>query len=97
MLAGLLAFSFLSTCEDHMPSTTCSYCFMAKPCLFCGPMGFSVPGISQARILEWVAISFSEDLPNPGIEHTSAMLGGRFFTASHQGSPYYFYLLQAAL
>ena len=26
----------------------------------------SVHGISQARILEWVAISFSGDLPNPG-------------------------------
>ena len=26
----------------------------------CSPPGFSVHGISQARILEWVAISFSE-------------------------------------
>ena len=25
----------------------------------CSPPGFSVQGISQARILEWVAISFS--------------------------------------
>ena len=25
-------------------------------------------GISQARILEWVAIPFSRDIPNPGIE-----------------------------
>ena len=25
----------------------------------CSPPGFSVPGILQARILEWVAISFS--------------------------------------
>ena len=30
---------------------------------------FSVYGILQARILEWVAISFSRgDLPDPGIE-----------------------------
>ena len=28
-------------------------------------------GISQARIVEWVAIPFSGDLPNPGIEFTS--------------------------
>ena len=27
-----------------------------------------VNGISQARILEWVAMSFSGDLPDPGIE-----------------------------
>ena len=37
-----------------------------NPCLLCflhwrGPQGSSVPGISQARILEWVAISFSRE------------------------------------
>ena len=32
------------------------------------PLGFSVRGILQARILEWVASHFSEDLPDPGIE-----------------------------
>ena len=37
--------------------------------------GSSVLGILQARILEWVAIPFSRDLPNPGIKpspHTAA-------------------------
>ena len=34
----------------------------------CSPPGSSVHGILQARILEWVAISFSRDLPNPGIK-----------------------------
>ena len=34
----------------------------------CSPPGSSVHGIFQARILEWVAISFSGDLPNPGIK-----------------------------
>ena len=34
----------------------------------CSPPCFSVHGIPQARILEWVAISFSRDLPNPEIE-----------------------------
>ena len=35
----------------------------------CGPPDSSVLGISQARILEWVSISFSQprDLPDPGI------------------------------
>ena len=28
----------------------------------CGPPGSSVPGILQARILEWVAVPFSGDL-----------------------------------
>ena len=31
--------------------------------------GSSVHGIPQARILEWVAIPFSRDLPDPGIEY----------------------------
>ena len=44
-------------------------------------MGFSVHGISQARILEWVAISFSRGSFRPGIEPTSpALVGGFFFT-----------------
>ena len=45
----------------------------------CDPMdcslpGSSVHGILQARILEWFAISFSGDLPNPGIEPGSPAL-----------------------
>ena len=45
----------------------------------CSLSGFSVHGISKT-ILEWVAISFSRDLPNPGIKPASAALVGRFFT-----------------
>ena len=43
----------------------CLYCWVSKSCLTlcdpmdCSPPGFSVHGISQARVLEWVAISFS--------------------------------------
>ena len=45
----------------------------------CDPMDCSLPGssdhgISQSRILEWVAISYPEDLPDPGIEPTSPAL-----------------------
>ena len=34
----------------------------------CSPPGSSVHGIFQVRILEWVAISFSRDIPDPGIK-----------------------------
>ena len=34
---------------------------------------FSVLGIFQERILEWVAVSYSRDLPNPGIEPISLL------------------------
>ena len=40
----------------------------------CSPQGSPVHGISQVRILEWVAIPFSGDLPNPGIEPPSPAL-----------------------
>ena len=38
----------------------------------CDPMEYTVHGILQARILEWVAISFSPGgLPNPGMDPRS--------------------------
>ena len=40
----------------------------------CSPPGSSVYGILQARILKWVAIRFSGDLPEPGIEPKSPAL-----------------------
>ena len=41
----------------------------------CSPPGSSIHGILQARILEWIAISFSRgDLPDPGIEPRSPTL-----------------------
>ena len=46
----------------------------------CSPLGSSVHGILQARIQEWVAISFSGDLPRPGIKLVSPALSGGFFT-----------------
>ena len=41
--------------------------------------GSSVPGISQARVLEWVANALSRDRPNPGMEPVSSALVGKFF------------------
>ena len=40
----------------------------------CNPSCSAVRGIPQARILEWVAIPFSRDLPDPGIEPRSSAL-----------------------
>ena len=75
-------------------------CMHAKLLLLCPtlcnamewyPPGSSVHGILQVRILEWVAISFSRDLPDLGIKPTSLMspaLADRFFTSSAiLGSP----------
>ena len=38
------------------------------------PLGSSVYGILQARILEWVAIPFTKGSANPGIEPVSPAL-----------------------
>ena len=44
---------------------------VAQSCLtLCDPMNYTVHGILQARILEWVAFPFP-DLSNPGTEQGS--------------------------
>ena len=43
--------------------------------------------IPQARILEWVATSFSRDLPDPKIQPMSPALAGGLFTTSAHGKP----------
>ena len=53
----------------------------------CSPPGSSVHGISHAKILEWVAISFSRDLPDQGTEPWPPGLQADFLLKSHQGSP----------
>ena len=54
----------------------------------CSLPGSSVHGIFQARVLEWVAITFSRRssqprIPNLGLPHCRQML----YHLSHQGSP----------
>ena len=69
--------------------------------LFCDPIDHSLPvssvrGISQARILEWVAISCSQlswDLSNSGIECASPASAGRFFMTEPPGKPNSFFTL----
>ena len=58
------------------------------------PPGSSVHRISQARILQWVAISSSAGLPGPGVESAASALqvvssiAGGFFTTVPPGKPY---------
>ena len=70
--------NFFMLCVKVLQSSDCDS-------MDCSPPGSSVRGISQARILESVAISSSRDLPHPGIEPMSLMsptLAGGFFTIS---------------
>ena len=46
----------------------------------CSPPGSSIHGILQARILEWVAISFSRGPSQPRNRTQVSCIAGRFFT-----------------
>ena len=56
------------------------------------PLGFSVHGIYQARIVEWVVIPVPGELPdlgwglNPGLQHPFPWQAGSL-SLSHLGSP----------
>ena len=52
----------------------------------CSPPGSSLHGILQARVLKWVAISFSRDLPDPGIEPGSPALQADTLTSEPPGT-----------
>ena len=68
-------------------------CSLTESCLTlcdpvdCSPPSFPVHGLSQAQMLKWAAISFSRDLPDPGIEPASSALAGDSLPVSHLGSP----------
>ena len=57
------------------------------PTLF-DPMGYTVHGILQARILEWVAFPFSRGSSQPRDPSQVSHIAGRFFTSwATRGSP----------
>ena len=54
----------------------------------CNPMDYTVHGILQARILEWVSLSLLQGIfptqgLNPGLQHFKQIL----YKLSHKGSP----------
>ena len=53
----------------------------------CRPAGSSVHGISQARILEWVVISFSRGPSQPRDQTRVSCLAGGCFTTEPPGKP----------
>ena len=81
------------TCTFHYHKYSC-VCAQSCPTL-CDPTdwsppGSSVPGLFQARILEWAVIPFSGDLPNLGIQSVSpasSVLAGGFSIMVPPGKP----------
>ena len=68
-------------------------CSVTKSCLTlcnptdCSPPGTSVHGIFQARILEWVAISYSRGTSQPRDWTCVSCVAGSFFTTEPPGKP----------
>ena len=55
---------------------------VAQLCLTLGdPMNYTVHGILQARILEWVAFSFSGGSSQPRDQTQVSCIAGKFFTS----------------
>ena len=66
---------------------------VAQSCpTLCDPVDYSPPsssvrGVFQQRILEWVAILFSGDLPNPGVKPRSPALQADSLPSDPPGKP----------
>ena len=54
----------------------------------CSPPGFSVHGIHQAIILEWIAIPFSRGTSQPRNRTLVSCVAGRFFTVGATGKSF---------
>ena len=75
-------------------------CSNAKTCpILCDPMDCGPPGsshrISQARILDWVAISSSRGSSRPGVAPVSPALTAAFFTTEPPGKTWACHILSA--
>ena len=69
---------------------------VAQSCrTLCKPMDYTIHGILQARILEWVAVPFCRGFSHPRDRTQVSCIAGRFFTswATHT---HYSILLQGA-
>ena len=82
-----LTFHFSKNCWEKLSICLCSVMWScsvvsdsATPWL-CSPPGSSVHGISQARLLEWVAISFSRGSSQPRDWTQVSLIAGGFFTS----------------
>ena len=61
---------------------------VAQLCLtLCDPMDYTVLGILQARILEWVAFPSSRGPSQPRDQSQVSRIAGRFFTSWAKGKP----------
>ena len=80
LLLGVLFFALIPS--SFISQHTYFICALSFIQPFAGPPGFSVHGISQARILEWVAISSFRESSQPRDQTQVSCIAGRFFLTS---------------
>ena len=80
----MLAFIFmLGSIPDynHCGSSWVKWVKVAQSCpTLCDPMDYTVHGILQTRILEWVAFTFSRGASQPRDRNQVSQMAGGFFT-----------------
>jgi len=90
MYIELIHFVVQQNLTPQCEATTQCTCAQSCPTLCnpmdCSPRDSSLRGISQARILEWVATSYCRG-SSQHRELVSPALAGRFFTTAPLGSP----------
>ena len=92
-LGSDLTLGFLAGLGTHVLCSVVQSCLTLCDPMDCSPPGSSVNGISQARIPEWVAISFSRassqhrDRNNVSCISCIFCINSRFFTTESPGKP----------
>ena len=74
-------------CSFKVKTLVAQLCLTLWGPMDCSPPGSSVHGISQARMLEWVAIPFSRGFPDPGLGHVSVAWQADPLALSHLENP----------
>ena len=71
---------FIFACANSYDCLVAQSCPTLHDILNCSPLGSSVHGILQARILEWVARPSSRGSSQPRDRTQVSSIAGRFFT-----------------
>ena len=70
------------TSSNHLDWCLCEFVKVVQSCpILCNPMDYTVHGILQPRILEWVALPFSRRSSQPRDRIQVSCIVGKFFTS----------------
>ena len=79
-IAYIYIYAYISIWKWKVKVLVAQLCLTLWDPMDCSPPGSSVHGILQARILDWLAISFSRGSSRPSDWTQVSCIAGRFFT-----------------